>query len=612
MPDRLPPLVPEEDTLVLARRLRIAIACGVVPIILFALFDLALVPRADLPLYWGIKLAALAVIGLATALLRIRPGARPHGRRALITIGLSAVAAMYALSTASAVLAQEGQTTIILSIAVALATATLLPWGVGPQLAVVTMAALSTAIALSLSADGPGPIQYPMVGLVIGLWVSVGIAHEFDRSRRALAARQQAREAAEREVRRLNDVLEARVAARTAELEQVNRALQDEVAERTRYAGELRRSQAAVAAVVENAGDAIWAMDRDLRLIVSNAALRRRMRDVYGLELRTDGQYGARLGEFEQYWVPLYRRGLRGERFQVEQHLEIDGGSRFYVHAFNPIVSDGEVTGLAVFSSDISERKAAEDAARRHQAELTHVLRLSTMGEMTAGIAHELNQPLAAIVNFARGCARRLRADPGAVRTVLPVIDDIAEEGLRAGEIIRRLRQLVRKEPPRQEWFDLNACVRDAWRIVESEARQLGVHVHCAFADGVPAVLGDRIQIEQVALNLLRNALEALSEVDGARELAITTRVLDSGGVELAVRDTGPGMPPERYDKAFEPFTSTKPGGLGMGLSISRTIVESHRGQLSVMPNIGRGVTFHVRLPGQPAPEAMAPAAAAG
>jgi len=497
--ERLAPLDPDaEGGAALARRLRVAVTLCLAPIIVFALFDLALQPPAALRLFWALKLGALLVIVVAALLLREDGGRQPRPPRAVIGIGLACVAAMYAISTASAVLAHEAQTTMLMNLAVALATATLLPWGVGPQVAVVAIAAVSTVITLYGAHGDLHPLlQYPMVGMVVGLGVSIYVAAEFQRGRDALARRLHEQRAAEAEVRRLNDGLEERVAARTAEL---------------------RRSQAAVGAVIENATDAIWAVDRDAQLMLSNAALRQRVVDIYGFELQPDGAYPADvLADLAAYWTPLYTRGLAGERFSVEQTLAHAGGPRSYVNAFNPIVVDGVVIGLAVFSADVTQQRRAEAEARQHQAELTHVLRLSTMGEMAAGLAHEINQPLAAIVNYAQGCGRRLRANPGDVETVLPVIDVISAEALRAGEIIRRMRHLIRREAPRQELLDLNDLVREALHIVEPDARQEGIAVRLDLSAALPPLRGDGIQIEQVVLNLLRNAIEAMYGCGGRR-----------------------------------------------------------------------------------------------
>lgn len=598
--ERIPPLDPDASELLLARRLRVALALCVAPILLFAAFDLALVPSRELPIYWAIKLGALLVIGVGVMLLRQR---QPQARRRLVAVGLGCVAAMYGLSTTSALLAKETQTTPMIVLAVSLATATLLPWGVWPQIVVVALGGLSMTLAF-YAADGHlhGLVHYPTVGVAICLAVSVYVAAEFARGRAALAQRQLAERRADAEVRLLNEQLEARVRDRTAQLERLNRELQNEIEERTRYAAELRQSQAAASALIENAHDAIWAIDREGRLLIRNAAVRRRYADALGNELPDSAEYPTVVREqLAAYWAPMYARGLAGERFTDEQILEGVRGRRHFVNAFNPIVIDGVVAGLAVFSSEITELRRSEEAARQRQAELTHVQRLSTLGEMAAGLAHEINQPLSAIVNYARGCARRLRSDPSLVPQVMPALDSIATEALRAGEVIRRLRHLVRKEAPRQEPVNVNALIAEAVRIIGPEARQAGVEIEEFFDGALPATLGDSIQIEQVILNLLRNAVEAMSSGGARRLLQVATRAGRPGWIEVAVRDTGPGVPPGLTDSVFEPFFSTKTNGIGMGLSISRTIVEAHQGRLWAASNPDGGMTFRFELPTPPA-----------
>ena len=601
----VPPI--DLDTHRLARRLRIAVTWCIAPIILFATFDVALVPRQQLWIYALLKLAALAVVGLSLVALR---GARRRGH--VIAVGLLCIAAMYEVSTISGVLAHDAETTMILTLAVALAAATLLPWGVGPQVGVVLIA-LVAIVTITYLVDGQleALVRYPVLGLAISLFGSIYVASEFEVSRRALQGRDAERQQTEHDVRRLNEELEVRVAQRTAELEQVNRALHAEIAERRRTDGELRQSQAAVAAVIENAVDAIWSIDRNYRLTACNAVVRERFTAAYGSHLRSAFEnYPADARAYwERDWLPRYVRGLAGERFTVEHSFEIGDDVRHYMTSFNPIVSEGVVTGLAIFSSDITERKRAEEAARQRHAELTHVLRLSTMGEMAAGLAHEINQPLAAIVNYAQGCGRRLRADAHSVPAVLPVIDSIASEALRAGEIIRRLRHMVRKDVGRQEWMDVNALIAEAARLIEPEARQHSVEVDLYLAPALPRVMGDGIQIEQVVLNLLRNAIEAMCETSARRALQVVTRSLAEDAVEVAVRDTGPGMPADVALHVFDPFFSTKPNGLGMGLSISRSIVESHNGRVWATPNPDGGTTFRVQLPADAISAAVARAA---
>ncbi|MGH7789735.1 MAG: PAS domain-containing sensor histidine kinase [Candidatus Binatia bacterium] len=253
---------------------------------------------------------------------------------------------------------------------------------------------------------------------------------------------------------------------------------------------------------------------------------------------------------------------------------------------------------------DISDRKRAEDEARRHQQELAHVLRRRTMGEMAAVLAHEVNQPLTAIVSYAKGCAHRLRARPDDVEPLLSAMEEIAAQAVRAGEIIRRLRGFVRKSELQRQPVQLNALVREVLRFVDAEARERNIRVPVELQADLPLVEVDTVQIEQVVLNLLRNALEAIDDPPGERpELTIRTRCTGQE-VEVAVSDTGAGLPAALAAEIFEPFITSKPEGLGMGLSICRTIVEAHGGRIWNSANPAGGTTFCFTLPLPPEPAA--------
>jgi PAS domain S-box-containing protein len=359
---------------------------------------------------------------------------------------------------------------------------------------------------------------------------------------------------------------------------------------------ELRRSQAALSTLVENTTDSIWSMNRDGVIQAVNTAFRKRFRRRFGVDY--DGTVSEALLP-KAIWndlVGLYERAFQGEHVQIEYRIPLDGVPEYFLISVYPIVENGVVTGATVFSKDITERKRVEAQARQHQAELAHVLRLGTMGEMAAGLAHEINQPLGAIANYAQGCVRRLRNGSLDAAGLLPVVEQIAAEALRGGAIIRRLRDLIRKEGPQQEAVDLNRLVRESTLMIEGEARQHGIRIQLDLADDLPVVSCDGIQIEQVLLNLLLNGVEAVqAAANGERTLAITTTPA-ADGVEVAIRDSGVGVP-DPPEAVFKPFFSTKPNGLGMGLSISRSIIEAHGGHLSAARNDGCGSTFRFTLP---------------
>jgi PAS domain S-box-containing protein len=257
---------------------------------------------------------------------------------------------------------------------------------------------------------------------------------------------------------------------------------------------------------------------------------------------------------------------------------------------------DGRIVILIV-CEDATERKQAEAAARRHQAALAHVGRLSLMGEMASGLAHELNQPLAAIVNFTRGCERRLRASGAADPDMLDALEQVSSQALRAGEIIRSIRQFVRKEDSNLAWVDVNDLVRTVAQLADPEGRQQGVRIQLALTPSLPKVCVNGIQIEQVILNLMRNGFDAMEDESlSEKTLSIHTAAPGEARVEVAISDTGTGLRGDLVDRIFDPFFSTKPSGLGLGLSISRSIVEAHGGKLWVEDNPGGGSTFRFSI----------------
>jgi two-component system sensor histidine kinase TtrS len=240
------------------------------------------------------------------------------------------------------------------------------------------------------------------------------------------------------------------------------------------------------------------------------------------------------------------------------------------------------------------ELEEAHELVRLKDAKMEHAMRLSLMGEMASSLAHEINQPLAAILSYARGCERRLAhgADAEGVREA---IGRIAVQAERAGDIVRRMREFVRKNPARQEPLEPAAMFRDALALFEPSAMARDLRVEADVPESLPMVRADRLQLEEVTLNLLQNALEA---VDGQMDKKVSLTVAREGpAIVASVSDNGPGLAPEAREKLFEAFFTTKPGGLGLGLSLSRSIVEAHGGHLSVDDHAPAGATFRIYLP---------------
>ena len=257
------------------------------------------------------------------------------------------------------------------------------------------------------------------------------------------------------------------------------------------------------------------------------------------------------------------------------------------------------------FVLDLTERKRAEAEAgaserryREMQMELAHANRVATMGQLTASIAHEVNQPIAGAVTNAEAALRWLGAQPPDLEEVREALDRIVKDATRAGDVVGRIRELVKKAPSRKEPVDINEAIHEVIEVTRGEADKIGASVQMALAEGLPLVEGDRVQLQQVLLNLIINAVQAMgTDPDGPRELLITSAPAEPNAVQVAVKDSGPGVAPASIEHSFTAFYTTKPDGLGMGLSICRSIIEAHGGRLWLTANVPRGAIFHFTIP---------------
>jgi PAS domain S-box-containing protein len=265
---------------------------------------------------------------------------------------------------------------------------------------------------------------------------------------------------------------------------------------------------------------------------------------------------------------------------------------------------EGDLDRGVAFVLDLAERKRAEEVAQENeqryravQTELAHANRVATMGQLTASIAHEVKQPIGAMVANADAARRWLSRDPPNTEEVQKALTNIANDGMRAGEIVSRIQEFSKKAPPRKEVLDINRAIRDVIEITHGEAKKQGVEIDCSLAKNLPAVEGDRVQLQQIILNLVLNALEAMRDLsEGARELAISSEARGANSVLVSVRDTGPGIEPNSMDRVFDPFYTTKSAGFGLGLSICRSIVEAHNGRMWVSANTPAGTVFQFTL----------------
>ena len=288
---------------------------------------------------------------------------------------------------------------------------------------------------------------------------------------------------------------------------------------------------------------------------------------------------------------------------EVEYRIVLPDGAIKWVHGIgHPVLNaNGELVEVIGTTVDITERKhAEEERVRLHQLEtdLEHINRVSIMGELTASIAHEVNQPLSGVVSNGSACLRWLAGDTPNIEEARETARRIVRDGRRAAEIIGRIRALTKRTAMPRGKLDLNETIREILPLVGDEAKKKSVMIRTCFGNDVFPVLGDRVQLQQVVLNLVMNGIEAMNTIaDRARELLITSRNTDPDQVEVTVEDSGTGLDPDASARIFDAFYTTKPAGMGMGLSICRSILQAHHGRLWATANQGPGTTFHFTLP---------------
>jgi C4-dicarboxylate-specific signal transduction histidine kinase len=287
-------------------------------------------------------------------------------------------------------------------------------------------------------------------------------------------------------------------------------------------------------------------------------------------------------------------------RLHAESRRTRKDGSIFWADVVITVLRNerGELLGFSTLTHDLSERKQAEEALREANANLANLARVTSTGELTASIAHEINQPLSAILNNANACRRMLSQKCPDLDEVRQGVMEIADAGTRAGEIIARVRALFKKTPAGRSRLNINEVIQDVLALITVEVNKNNVSVLTEFDTGLPCVLGDRVQLQELMLNLVINGIEAMASIDDRpRILVIRSSIQEPAKVSVAVRDCGSGLMAHDSSHLFDTFFTTKPQGLGMGLPISRSIVEAHGGRLRLVPNEEQGATSEFTLP---------------
>jgi signal transduction histidine kinase len=298
----------------------------------------------------------------------------------------------------------------------------------------------------------------------------------------------------------------------------------------------------------------------------------------------------------------LDRARRDGRDFAFEYRLQMPDRSVKHLHVFahGTRDQDGQLEYIGSVQ-DVTERRRSDEVLSKVRSELAHVTRVMSLGALTASIAHEVNQPLSGIITNASTCLRMLTADPPNVDGALETARRTIRDGNRASDVITRLRALFAKEDATTESVDLNEATREVIAVSSSELQRCRVILRAELADDLPPVRGDRVQLQQVILNLLLNASDAMSRVDDRpRQLVIRTERDLGDRVRLTVQDSGVGFEPQNLDRLFEAFYTTKSDGMGIGLSVSRSIIESHHGRLWAAGNDGPGATFSFSIPHEP------------
>jgi signal transduction histidine kinase len=386
------------------------------------------------------------------------------------------------------------------------------------------------------------------------------------------------------------------------ELQRTNEVLQAASRERDRAAESLRRSEGYLAEAqrLAHMGSWVWRVEGKKALHLSDEWYR-----IYGFDPEKGPPAWEERAqcvhpEDRAKWTATIDRAIaEASDYHVEFRILLPDGTLRYIQTVGHPVLDAS-RNLVEFlgtSMDVTDRRLGEESLRQTQADLARVSRVTTMGELTASLAHEVNQPIAAASTNANTCLRWLAADPPNIEEARAAAARIANDTRRAGEIVSRVRQLFKKGMPQRELADVNDIIREMIVLLRGEISRYNIFVGNELAKDIPPILADRVQLQQVLMNLVINGIEAMKDIDGRRELTIKSLRTPHEEIVVSVSDSGVGLPAQQTEQIFNPFFTTKPHGTGMGLRISRSIIESHGGRLWAADNTPQGAIFYFTLP---------------
>lgn len=402
------------------------------------------------------------------------------------------------------------------------------------------------------------------------------------------------------EIKKIQEELETRVKIRTYELEKANSELRIEIKSREQIAKDLRHSEARYRQLNAIYPVGIFHTDKNGQ----NTYVNSKACEIQGMKASDAREYGWTENlhpDDKQRVINTWENGVKyGIPINIDYRFVRNNKVTWVNGQTVPEYDEkGSIAGYVGILADITRQREAEEQIKQNQIEIAHFSRLNSMGEVASGIAHELNQPLTAIMSYASGVKRRLHdLNNGISKEIYDAIDQTIAQAQRAGEVIHHLKDFLRKGALSKKQTDINAAINDVLMFINKPIADAKISVDLQLDDSLPDIYADKIHIEQVIINMINNAIDAIVETNSVkRQITISTRLFEKDYIQIAITDTGPGIAPELIDNIFNPFITTKQDGMGIGLSLCYNIVDKHHGKITVESTQGKTTTFRIKLP---------------